>query len=70
MVAASLKLFGGIAIVSLLLRVDIARGYLAIALPLGISFFTFTQIAYLADKPCDSHQAARPSICLRNAHHF
>ncbi|MEC3918642.1 sugar transferase [Nocardia sp. CDC160] len=35
-VAASLKLFGGIAIVSLLLRVDIARGYLAIALPLGM----------------------------------
>ncbi|WP_067824444.1 sugar transferase [Nocardia inohanensis] len=35
-VAASLKLFGGIAIVSLLLRVDIARGYLAFALPLGM----------------------------------
>ncbi|MFI1914058.1 sugar transferase [Nocardia sp. NPDC020380] len=35
-VSASLKLFGGIAIVSLLLRVDVARGYLAIALPLGM----------------------------------
>lgn len=35
-VAASLKLFGGLAIVSLLLRVDVARGYLAIALPLGM----------------------------------
>ncbi|WP_458688720.1 sugar transferase [Nocardia tengchongensis] len=35
-VAASVKLFGGIAIVSLLLRIDIARGYLAIALPLGM----------------------------------
>lgn len=35
-VVASLRLFGGIAIVSLLLRIDIARGYLAIALPLGM----------------------------------
>ncbi|WP_328602297.1 sugar transferase [Nocardia terrae] len=35
-VSASLKLFGGIAILSLLLRIDIARGYLAIALPLGM----------------------------------
>ncbi|MFC9994985.1 sugar transferase [Nocardia sp. NPDC127526] len=35
-VSASLRLFGGVAIVSLLLRVDIARGYLAIALPLGM----------------------------------
>ncbi|APA99416.1 sugar transferase [Nocardia seriolae] len=37
LVAASLKLFGGIAIVSLLLKVDFARGYLAIALPLGMA---------------------------------
>ncbi|GAB2531010.1 sugar transferase [Nocardia heshunensis] len=36
-VVASLRLFGGIAIVSLLLRIDIARGYLAIALPLGMA---------------------------------
>ncbi|MEC3955838.1 sugar transferase [Nocardia sp. CDC153] len=35
-VAATLKLFGGIAIVSLLLGIDLARGYLAIALPLGM----------------------------------
>jgi hypothetical protein len=33
---ATLSLFGGIAIVSTLFRVDIARGYLAIALPLGL----------------------------------
>lgn len=35
-VASSLKMFGAIAIVSLLFRFDIARGYLAIALPLGV----------------------------------
>ncbi|MET9487439.1 sugar transferase [Nocardia sp. NPDC006630] len=35
-VSATLQLFGGVAIVSLLLRVDVARGYLAIALPLGM----------------------------------
>ncbi|WP_040814693.1 sugar transferase [Nocardia concava] len=34
-VGASLKLFGGIAILSLLLQIDLARIYLAIALPLG-----------------------------------
>jgi exopolysaccharide biosynthesis polyprenyl glycosylphosphotransferase len=33
---ATLSLFGGIAIVSAVFRVDIARGYLAIALPLGL----------------------------------
>jgi exopolysaccharide biosynthesis polyprenyl glycosylphosphotransferase len=33
---ATLSLFGGIAIVSTLFKVDIARGYLAIALPLGL----------------------------------
>ena len=33
---ATLSLFGGIAIVSTLLKVDVARGYLAIALPLGL----------------------------------
>ncbi|MFF0490365.1 sugar transferase [Nocardia sp. NPDC004068] len=35
-VAATLRLFGAIAIGSLLFRFDIARGYLAIALPLGV----------------------------------
>ncbi|MBF6239397.1 sugar transferase [Nocardia otitidiscaviarum] len=36
LISATLRLFGVIAIVSLVLRVDIARGYLAIALPLGV----------------------------------
>jgi exopolysaccharide biosynthesis polyprenyl glycosylphosphotransferase len=33
---ASLRLFGGIAILAFLIRVDVARGYLLIALPVGI----------------------------------
>ena len=33
---ASLRLFGGIAILAFLFRVDVARGYLLIALPVGI----------------------------------
>ncbi len=33
---ASLRLFGGIAILAFLMRVDVARGYLLIALPVGI----------------------------------
>lgn len=36
--SATLALFGGIAIVAMLLKLDIARGYLAIALPLGLAF--------------------------------
>ncbi|RMI32200.1 sugar transferase [Nocardia stercoris] len=36
LVGATLQLFGAVAIGSLLLRVDVARGYLAIALPLGL----------------------------------
>ncbi|QLY27730.1 sugar transferase [Nocardia huaxiensis] len=36
LVAATMRLFGLIAIVSLLLRIDFARGYLAIALPVGL----------------------------------
>jgi exopolysaccharide biosynthesis polyprenyl glycosylphosphotransferase len=35
-VAASLWTFGAIAVVTLLLKIDIARGYLAVALPAGI----------------------------------
>lgn len=38
---ASLGLFGAIAILAFLLRVDVARGYLLIALPLGISMLLF-----------------------------
>ncbi|MBF6176293.1 sugar transferase [Nocardia blacklockiae] len=37
LVAATLRLFGVIAILSLIFRFDIARGYLAIALPLGLA---------------------------------
>ncbi|MBB5917215.1 exopolysaccharide biosynthesis polyprenyl glycosylphosphotransferase [Nocardia transvalensis] len=37
LVAATLRLFGLIAILSLIFRFDIARGYLAIALPLGLA---------------------------------
>ncbi|WP_404443991.1 sugar transferase [Microbacterium marinum] len=33
---ASLRLFGAVAIVAFILRVDVARGYLLIALPLGV----------------------------------
>ncbi|MFI6865271.1 sugar transferase [Nocardia sp. NPDC050406] len=36
LIAATLRLFGVVAIVSLVLHIDIARGYLAIALPLGV----------------------------------
>ncbi|WP_228788435.1 sugar transferase [Nocardia puris] len=36
LVAATLRLFGALAIVSLLFRIDVARGYLAIAFPLGL----------------------------------
>lgn len=36
-VDASLRLFGGIAIVAFLVRIDVARGYLLISLPLGIA---------------------------------
>ncbi|MFC9997678.1 sugar transferase [Nocardia sp. NPDC127526] len=36
LVAATMRLFGMIAIVSLLLRMEFARGYLAIALPIGL----------------------------------
>lgn len=33
---ASLRVFGGVAVVAFLFRIDVARGYLVIALPLGI----------------------------------
>ncbi|MGV9414074.1 sugar transferase [Nocardia sp. NPDC003693] len=36
LIAATMRLFGLIAIVSLLLRIEFARGYLAIALPVGL----------------------------------
>lgn len=35
-VAATLSMFGVLAVISMLLRLDIARGYLAIALPVGL----------------------------------
>jgi exopolysaccharide biosynthesis polyprenyl glycosylphosphotransferase len=37
MMSASLRLFGMIAILAFLLRVDVARGYLLISLPLGVA---------------------------------
>ncbi|WP_435591649.1 sugar transferase [Nocardia sp. bgisy118] len=36
LVSATLRLFGAVAIVSLIVQIDFARGYLAIALPLGL----------------------------------
>ena len=36
-VSVTFKLFGAVAILSLLLQTDIARGYLAIAFPLGLA---------------------------------
>ncbi|MGE2728573.1 sugar transferase [Mycolicibacterium vaccae] len=40
-VLATLAVFGGVAIVSMLFKMEIARGYLVIALPAGIVFLTF-----------------------------
>ncbi len=40
---ATLSLFGGIAVVSTLLKLDIARGYLAIAFPLGLAALTLNR---------------------------
>ena len=40
---ASLRVFGGIAIVAFLLRIDVARGYLLIALPSGIVFLVLAR---------------------------
>lgn len=40
---ASLRLFGGIAIVAFLTRIDVARGYLLISLPLGIAMLLVTR---------------------------
>lgn len=40
---ATLSLFGAIAIVSMLFKLDLARGYLAIALPLGLAGLTLNR---------------------------
>jgi exopolysaccharide biosynthesis polyprenyl glycosylphosphotransferase len=45
-VSASLSTFGVIAIVSLLLKLDIARGYLALALPVGAIVLVLTRWAW------------------------
>ncbi|WP_422385805.1 sugar transferase [Microbacterium telephonicum] len=42
-VRASFGVFGGIAIVAFLTRVDVARGYLVIALPAGVLLLVFTR---------------------------
>ena len=41
--AATLSLFGALAVVSTLLRIDLARGYLAIAFPLGLVALTMNR---------------------------
>lgn len=40
---ASLRLFGILAIVAFLLRIDVARGYILIALPLGVAVLVFSR---------------------------
>ncbi len=40
MLLATLAVFGGVAIISMLLKLEIARGYLMIALPAGIIMLT------------------------------
>lgn len=55
LVAATLQLFGLIAIASMLLRVDMSRGYLAIALPLGL-------VGLVANRWAWSHVAARARL--------
>lgn len=46
LVAATLQLFGLIAIASMLLHVDVSRGYLAIALPLGLTGLVISRWAW------------------------
>jgi exopolysaccharide biosynthesis polyprenyl glycosylphosphotransferase len=53
---ASLGLFGAVAIVSFLLKLAVARGYLAVALPLGLGSLLFTRWLWrrwLAKKRCE-----------------
>jgi exopolysaccharide biosynthesis polyprenyl glycosylphosphotransferase len=45
-VAASLWTFGAIAIITLLLKLDIARGYLAVALPFGMALLLAGRVAW------------------------
>ncbi len=45
-VLATLAVFGGVAIISMLFKLEIARGYLMIALPAGIAFLVF--LRYMA----------------------
>jgi exopolysaccharide biosynthesis polyprenyl glycosylphosphotransferase len=45
-ISASFWTFGAIAIVTLLLRIDIARGYLAVALPVGTAGLIITRYAW------------------------
>jgi exopolysaccharide biosynthesis polyprenyl glycosylphosphotransferase len=54
-VAASLWTFGAIAIVSLLAKLDIARGYLAVALPVGTILLVISRAAW-------RHHVARTRI--------
>jgi exopolysaccharide biosynthesis polyprenyl glycosylphosphotransferase len=70
-VAASFWIFGAIAIVTLLLKVDIARGYLAVALPVGVLGLLLSRWAWqghLARKRADGeYQTAVLAIGERDA---
>ncbi|WP_216917808.1 sugar transferase [Nocardia noduli] len=46
LVSATLRLFGVLAIISLIFQIEFARGYLAIALPLGLLGLMFSRLAW------------------------
>ncbi|MFI9508337.1 sugar transferase [Nocardia sp. NPDC052566] len=46
LVSATLRLFGGVAIASLIFQIEFARGYLAIALPLGLLGLMLSRLAW------------------------
>ncbi|MEU0542798.1 sugar transferase [Nocardia sp. NPDC005978] len=46
LISATMRLFGLIAIVSLLLRIEFARGYLAIALPVGLAGLILNRLCW------------------------
>lgn len=70
-VAASVWTFGAIAIVGLLFKLEISRGYLAVALPLGIVGLLVNRIfwrSWLRKKRlCGSHQTAVLAVGDREA---
>ncbi|MET7771863.1 sugar transferase [Nocardia sp. NPDC005366] len=46
LVSATMRLFGVLAIISLIFQIEFARGYLAIALPLGLLGLMFSRLAW------------------------